>query len=136
MWCTRVHSSHSENPLRHPAVGAALAARNAVAAEMAVAGRAGHDPRSAAWWLAAEDLAREVNPDAPAVPRLAGAAALALPLCALEDVVSTPPPRKPAARRRRELLELVAWFGIGGVGGLAALAAVRLLEQLLRHGFG
>lgn len=36
-------------PFQHPAVSAALSMRNAIAAEMAVAGRAGHDPTDSCW---------------------------------------------------------------------------------------
>ena len=38
-----------ERPFQHPAVSAALSARNAISAEMAVAGRAGHDPFDRFW---------------------------------------------------------------------------------------
>ena len=44
-----------QRPLRHPAVGAGLSARNAVAAEMAVAGRADHHPDDDCWTHAASD---------------------------------------------------------------------------------
>ena len=39
----------SERSFQHPAVSAALSARNAISAEMAVAGRAGHDPFDRFW---------------------------------------------------------------------------------------
>lgn len=44
-----------QRPLRHPAVGDGLSARNAVAAEMAVAGRADHHPDDDCWMRAASD---------------------------------------------------------------------------------
>lgn len=44
-----------QRPLRHPAVGAGLSARNAVAAEMAIAGRADHHPDDDCWMQAAGD---------------------------------------------------------------------------------
>ena len=46
-----------ERPLQHPAVRAALSARNAVAAEMSMAGRAGLSPADACWEEAACALA-------------------------------------------------------------------------------
>jgi len=110
-------------------VGAALAARNAVAAEMAVAGRGTHHPDDPAWALAGDALASD------ALCTHAAKAAVQALAVARDARVPAPPTRGvrvPSARRRRELLELAFWFVVGGLGGLAALAAVRLLESLLR----
>ena len=46
-----------ERPLQHPAARAALSSRNAVAAEMSIAGRAGLDPADPCWEQAACALA-------------------------------------------------------------------------------
>jgi hypothetical protein len=128
-----VHVTRPEQPFRHPAAGAALAARNAVAAEMAVAGRAGHHPGDDVWWLAADTLAAEERAGRGAPPVPAAVCALAMPLDGARAApIAALPARKPAARRRRELLELVAWFLAGGAGAIALLAVVRLLEQWVR----
>lgn len=119
----------NESSLRHPAVGAALAARNAVAAEMAVAGRGSHHPNDPAWSLASDALQPELaQPHAPQQALQALAVSTGAPV----EVPATPVLRRPTARRRREALELAFWFVVGGLGGLAALAAVRLLESFLR----
>jgi hypothetical protein len=39
--------------------------------------------------------------------------------------------RKPAARRRREWVEMAVWFAVGGAGGLAALVLIRGTEAVL-----
>jgi hypothetical protein len=39
--------------------------------------------------------------------------------------------RKPAARRRREWVEMAFWFAVGGAGGLAALVLIRGAEAVL-----
>lgn len=110
-------------------MGAALAARNAVAAEMAVAGRGSHHPSDPAWALASDALPADLGP--PHSPQRA-IQALAVATGAPVEVPATPVVRRPTARRRREVLELGFWFVVGGLGGLAALAAVRLLESFLR----
>ena len=38
-----------ERRYQHPAVSAAMSARNAIAAEMSIAGRAGHQPGDGCW---------------------------------------------------------------------------------------
>lgn len=167
-----MHRIDEHQPLQHPSVHAALSARNAVAAEMAVAGRARHHPEdpiwdrashdarasdNACWVLASEayarmqwdlacaDLAcseaaeatagRPRLPD-PALQRAAALASLAVPVG--RAAVSAPPlagaratHRRPAARRRREYLEMAFWFVVGGLGGLLALMAIRGTEVVL-----
>jgi hypothetical protein len=131
----RTFGERPRGSLQHPAVGAALAARNAVAAEMAIAARQTHDPADACWDVAsdmvtgadagARELALSVNPSAAA----AGA-----PSGARRRRAGTPwgpsSSGRPRARRRRELLEMGFWFVVGGLGGLATLAAVRFFESL------
>jgi hypothetical protein len=107
--------------MQHPAVGAALAARNAVAAEMAMAARSGHHP-SHSCWNAASDMVTSAD---------AGARQLAV---AMHQTETSPagarqPVPRPRQRRRRETLEMCFWFVVGGLGGLAALAAVRVVES-------
>lgn len=160
-----------QRPLRHPAVGSGLSARNAIAAEMAIAARAGHHPdddcwshaasdervrSDAAWVLATAafeqmraDLAVGDAADASAgtddegrVPdrrqsRASALAAIAVPVgvaernhqARLERVNARR--RKPAARRRREWVEMAFWFAVGGAGGLAALVLIRGTEAVL-----
>ncbi len=71
---------------------------------------------------------------AAAAAAAAGSHSLAVPVHAREVAARTHVEhrRKPTARRRRELLELVFWFVVGGLGGLAVLAAVRMAESALR----
>ena len=160
-----------QRPLRHPAVGAGPSARNAVAAEMAIAGRADHHPdddcwshassdervRSDAAWVLATAAFEQMRADlavgdaADGVPaaddampgtdrrqsRARALAALAVPVgtaernhqARLERVNSRR--RKPAARRRREWVEMAFWFAVGGAGGLAALILIRGAEAVL-----
>lgn len=110
----RVSSMPPESRLVHPAVGAALAARNAVAAEMAVAGRSRMDPSDPCWAMAAQALEgrQTVQPERP------------LPV-SVQSVV------KPAKSRGRELAEMACWFAVGGVGGLVVLAVVRMVPPVL-----
>lgn len=59
-YCQRVPHFDHEHPFQHPAVSAALSARNAISAEMAVAGRAGHDPFDR-FWLEAQGAPHSVG---------------------------------------------------------------------------
>ncbi len=114
-------TDRSTTRMQHPAVGAALAARNAVAAEMAMAARSGHHPSHSCW-----DAASDVVTGADA-----GARQLAVAMHSTQNSPSMSgalPPRS-RQRRRRELLEMCFWFVVGGLGGLAALAAVRVVES-------
>jgi hypothetical protein len=162
---------HEQRSLRHPAVDAGLSARNAVAAEMAVAGRADHHPDEDCWSLAARDervredaawvlagaafeqmradlacadaaAGEPTDPDDPAFPGTARRQARARALAALAVPVGTAQRnhdvrldrvrrRKPAARRRREWIEMAFWFAVGGAGGLAALVLIRGTEAVL-----
>jgi hypothetical protein len=181
----------TDHALQHPAVAAERSARNAVAAEMAIAGRARFHPNDvwiddahrsrwsdadATWVLASDDWAtmREdlacaegahtdgaARPDAhafaedPGLPGVidpaAGAhgaalASLAIPVGAAEGLDAARKARRrvrasasaasaldhvPAARTRRERLELAFWFAVGGIGGLLLAAAVRVAEVVL-----
>lgn len=150
-----VLSNTPVNPDRLRVVGTALAQRNAVAAEMAVAGRAHHDPADPAWAFAAESLAGQIDAcawgdeagsatrsardggrtraHAHAVgPAAAGVAVLAYPLRPEAPTHGGQRPRKAAARRRRELLEVIFWFVVGGAGAVGVLAAVRGVDAVLR----
>ena len=74
-----------DRPFQHPAVRAAMSARNAVAAEMAVAGRAGHHPGDRCWgdaqhallapgeaaWVLASDAYQPMREDRASVAALA-----------------------------------------------------------------
>lgn len=158
-------SAHDPEPnFQHPAARAALAARNAVAAEMSVAGRAGLmptercwadaavallEPGDTAWVVASDEFARiredlvaegaiEVDPDAPLGLHRAAMSAVAVPVGAAAAGTGARSrgrgaealgPR-PVARRRRERLETVFWFAVGGAGGLALAIGVRALEML------
>lgn len=179
----------TDHALQHPAVAAERSARNAVAAEMAIAGRARFHPNDvwideahrsrwsdadATWVLASDDWAtmREdlacaegahtdgaARPDAhafaedPGLPGTidpsAGAhgaalASLAIPVGAAEGLARRARRRLrasttaasaldhvPAARTRRERLELAFWFIVGGIGGLLLAAAVRVAEVVI-----
>jgi hypothetical protein len=164
----------TDHALQHPAVAAERSARNAVAAEMAIAGRARLGPTDAwiedahrarwsdadsTWVLASDDwrtmqddLACAEDPGLPgAIDPAAGAhgaalASLAVPVGAAEGVDAARRARRrlrasalaasaldhvPAARTRRERLELAFWFAVGGVGGLLLAAAVRVAEVVL-----
>ncbi|MFM1936715.1 MAG: hypothetical protein RI990_1674 [Planctomycetota bacterium] len=129
-----------ERSFQHPALGAALSARNAVAAEMAVAGRARLHPDEACWALALDHAVagRRALAQGDRVGDRLGAIAVGLRAHAAReayathsaDPASAPAPR-PAARRRRERLEMVVWFAVGGGGGLALAATLRALEVYL-----
>lgn len=190
-------------PLQHPAARAQSSARNAVAAEMSVAGRAGFRPSERCWseasmaltdpgdsrWVLASDeywrmradlaavtavgadtFAGEHRGGSPAVGGSAGArpaadapadgtpspaffgpdmpfgaglhsralAALATPLpgvsvhaSARADAGLASPIRRPAARARRERVEMAFWFVVGGAGGLVLAVLVRALELVI-----
>lgn len=190
-------------PLQHPAARAQSSARNAVAAEMSVAGRAGFRPSEPCWadasmaltdpgdsrWVLASDEYWKMRADLAAVtavgadtfagertggsgaldgapaPRAAadapadgtpspaffgpempfGAglhsralAALATPLPgvaapgALRAAAGLAAPiRRPAARARRERVEMAFWFVVGGAGGLVLAVLVRALELVI-----
>jgi hypothetical protein len=181
----------TDHALQHPAVAAERSARNAVAAEMATAGRARFRPSDAwiadahrarwsdadsTWVLASDDWATmqddlacaEESGEGPgpahgqrafaeepglpwAIDPRAGAhgdalARLAVPVGAAEGAEAVRKARRrlrgsapaatatdhvPAARTRRERLELAFWFAVGGVGGLMLAAAVRVAEVVL-----
>lgn len=131
----RSSGEHPRRSLQHPAVGVALAARNAVAAEMAMAARQRHDPSDACWDVAsdmatgadagARELAHSVNPSTA----VAGPSSSVRRRLVVAPWGSAPSVR-PRARRRRELLEMCFWFVVGGLGGLATLAVVRFFESL------
>lgn len=74
-------TNDEDRPFQHPAVRAAMSARNAVAAEMAVAGRAGHHPGDRCWgdaqhallapgeaaWVLASDAYQQMREDLASV---------------------------------------------------------------------
>lgn len=129
-----------ERSFQHPALGAALSARNAVAAEMAVAGRARLHPDESCWSMALEHAVagRRALASGDAVGDRLGSIAVGLRANAAReayaahsaDPASAPAPR-PAARRRRERLEMIMWFAVGGGGGLVLAAGLRALEVYL-----
>lgn len=171
----------AETNFQHPAARAALSARNEVAAEMSVAGRAGLlpgercwcdasvallDPGDATWVVASDEFARmredlvaegmhELSPDSPIGLHRASMGALAVPVGAAaastavgnatgpagglvaavrglwgSRAAAADGPR-PQARRRRERMETVFWFAVGGAGGLAIAIGVRALEMVV-----
>ena len=171
----------AETNFQHPAARAALAARNEVAAEMSVAGRAGLmpgercwgdaavallEPGDSAWVVASDEFARmredlvaegahDLSPEAPVGLHRASMGALAVPVGAAASATAGPHgagraggfaaavrglwgsraatedgPR-PQARRRRERMETVFWFAVGGAGGLALAIGVRALEMVV-----
>ena len=156
----RVDNYEDDRPFQHPARRAAMAARNAVAAEMAVAGRAGHthldpcwgeartallEPGDAAWVLASDaysQMREDLNCLWPTPAEALGhhgsaLSALATPVAGATgthspraSAAAADDARKPAARRRRERLETAFWFAVGGFGGLALACSVRVLEMV------
>lgn len=190
-------------PLQHPAARAQSSARNAVAAEMSVAGRAGFRPSEACWadaamaltdpgdsrWVLASDEYWKMRADLaavtavgadtfagerpPGLPPAGDSPAPRLPADAPADgtpsaaffgpdmpfgaglhspalaALATPlpgvaasgglraaaglasPVRRPAARARRERVEMAFWFVVGGAGGLALAVLVRALELVI-----
>jgi hypothetical protein len=159
----------TDHALQHPAVAAERSARNAVAAEMAIAGRARFHPNDvwiddahrsrwsdadATWVLASDDwatmredlaCAESAHADgASAGAHGAALASLAIPVGAAEGLARRARRRLrasttaasaldhvPAARTRRERLELAFWFIVGGIGGLLLAAAVRVAEVVI-----
>ncbi|MFO0783858.1 MAG: hypothetical protein U0636_09270 [Phycisphaerales bacterium] len=94
-----------------------MAARNAVAAEMAVAGRSRMDPSDECWAAAAQALEdRQAAPSERAPSTLQ---------------VSVRKDSAPRKSRGRELAEMACWFAVGGVGGLVVLAVVRMVPPVL-----
>ena len=132
-------TSEREHSFQHPALGAAMAARNAVSAEMAVAGRARHDPGDRAWATALGILDDHTDGDvrgahADRLMRLStrlggGAPESHAPHAARTSELEAV--RRPAARRRRERLETTFWFAVGGAGGLLLAFGVRMVEVML-----
>ncbi len=183
--------------LQHPAARAQSSARNSVAAEMSVAGRAGFRPADPCWadaaraltdpgdsrWVLASDDYWKMRADLAAVtavgadtfsgerdagvaPGPAGAAdgtpsaaffgpdvpfgaglhsralaALAVALPGVSGVKGASHAgfaaallRRPAARTRRERLEMGFWFVVGGLGGLVLAVLVRAAEMVLAWG--
>ena len=131
-------TSERDHPFQHPALGAAMTARNAVSAEMAVAGRARHDPGDRAWATALGILDDHTDGDVRGAhadrlmrlsTRLGGTGGThASPALrgSRRDAA-----RRPAARRRRERLETAVWFAVGGAGGLLLALGVRVVEVML-----
>lgn len=132
-------TSERDHPFQHPALGAAMSARNAVSAEMAVAGRARHDPGDRAWAAALGILEDHVDGDvrgahAERLMRLSTRLGGGAPDAHAPHAVRTSEldaSRRPAARRRRERLETAFWFAVGGAGGLALAFGVRMVEVLV-----
>ena len=131
-------TSDLEHPFRHPALGAAMAARNAVSAEMAVAGRARHDPGDRAWATALGILEDHAEGDVRGAhadrlmrlsTRLGGAGEAHAPRSVEGSRLEGA--RRPAARRRRERLETAFWFAVGGAGGLMLAFGVRMVEVMV-----
>lgn len=149
-----------DRPFQHPAVSAALSARNAVAAEMAMAARAGNAPGDECWsgacaalrhpgdspWVLVSDAYARMRDDlssldaidaAPVGDHSVALSALAVPVLgagrvgAAADGPAVRPVRKPVARRRRERLETATWFAVGGAGGLLLACAVRVIETVV-----
>ena len=116
-----------------------MAARNAVSAEMAVAGRARHDPGDRAWATALGILDDHTDGDvrgahADRLMRLSTRLGAGAPDGHAPHGVRTSEldaSRRPAARRRRERLETAFWFAVGGAGGLALAFGVRMVEVLV-----
>lgn len=157
----RVVQHERDRSFQHPAVSAALSARNAVAAEMAMAARAGNDPADACWsgacaalrhpgdspWLLASDAYARMRDDlssldaidaVPVGDHAPALSALAVPVAgagqgaaAAPDAPAARQVRKPVARRRRERLETATWFAVGGAGGLLLACAVRAIETVV-----
>ncbi len=81
-------TNEEDRPFQHPAVRAAMSARNAIAAEMAVAGRAGHHPGDRCWgdaqhallapgeaaWVLASDAYQQMREDLASVAEFADGA--------------------------------------------------------------
>lgn len=116
----------------------ALAARNAVAAEMAMAARSGHAPADPCWMQGSGVVSDTAGAGAralavPIQDALAGQGRHGLSVLVRNRHVPGVPETgwRARPRRRRELLELVFWFMVGGAGGLATLALVRLVDTAL-----
>lgn len=150
-----------DRSFQHPAVSAALSARNAVAAEMAMAARAGNGPADECWsgacaalrhpgdspWVLVSDAYARMRDDmssldaidaAPAGDHSRALSALAVPVmgagrggASAGDLPGARAIRKPVARRRRERLETAMWFAVGGAGGLLLACAVRVIETVV-----
>lgn len=136
-------------PFQHPAVTAALSARNAVAAEMAMAARAGNDPFDAAWegactalaqpgesaWILASDAYSRMREDlasldavdaAPEGDHAAALASIAVPVAGAgrspgtaSDAGPAPRPVRRPAARRRR--ERLATAMWFAIGGAGGL---------------